>query len=219
MFFTDKKPNHRHGGLLSWAHPSGSRPLEDICTSSVAPGSFWHAAEGAVFTHQCRANWGADWPEGQWRRAASRAVLLSNPVMDTHVGVGSWPKVPEVLWQLMGHDEAGALVLFFCPWGCCRVYQSVRGYWLQHTSSVNCLRYTTAPCQPTHTLIRKKIFKRYWPTGILCLRKEKRYFFPFLFNLNTWIKHECIEPICCEQSTNDLNTMCKWCPMKPWKHA
>lgn len=86
-----KQPNHRHEGLLSWAHPSASRPLEDICTSSVAPCSFWHAAEGEGITHQRRANWGADWPEGQWRRAASRAALLSNPVMDTHMGAGGWP--------------------------------------------------------------------------------------------------------------------------------
>lgn len=27
---------------------------EDICTSSVAPGSFWHATEGTGFTHQHR---------------------------------------------------------------------------------------------------------------------------------------------------------------------
>lgn len=40
VLLADKTPNHRRGGLLSWAHPSGSRPVEDICTSSVAVGSF-----------------------------------------------------------------------------------------------------------------------------------------------------------------------------------
>lgn len=34
-------------------------------------------------------------------RAVSRAVLLSNPVMDTHVGAGSQPGVSEVLQRLM----------------------------------------------------------------------------------------------------------------------
>lgn len=53
------------------------------------------------------------------------------------MGAGSWPAVSEVLWQLMGHDEAGAPVSVFCPRGCWRVYQNVRGSWLQHTSGVN----------------------------------------------------------------------------------
>lgn len=139
-FSPTKTQNHRHGGLLSWAHPSGSRPLEDICTSSVAPGPFWHATEKAGITQRCRANWSVDWPKGQWRRAASGAVLLSSQVMDTHVADASWPGVPEVLQQLMGHDEAGALVSFLCPLGCWSLYQNVRGCWLQHTSGVNFLQ-------------------------------------------------------------------------------
>lgn len=174
-FLTDKNPNHRHGGLLSWAHPSGSRPLEDICTSSVAPGSFWHAAEeqasptrtGPIEVQIDQR----DSEEGQPAGQRSCQMLLSDPVMDTHVGAGSWPTVSEVLQQLMGHDEAGALVSFFCPWGCWRVYQNVRGSWLQHTSGVNCLRYTTAlPCLSTHP--REKIFK--WRTRKGKGRKKNR---------------------------------------------
>lgn len=71
-------------------------------------------------------------------------ALLSHAVTDARVGAGSWPTFLEVLLQLMGHDEAGALVQFFCPRGCFGVYQNVRGPGLQHTSGVNCLRYTTA---------------------------------------------------------------------------
>lgn len=43
-------------------------------------------------THQTRANWGADWPEGQWRRAASRAALLSNAPVRSSDGhpCGGW---------------------------------------------------------------------------------------------------------------------------------
>lgn len=54
MFPKWQNPKPQAWGLLSLVHQSGSRPLEDICTSSVAPGSFWHATEGPGFTHQRR---------------------------------------------------------------------------------------------------------------------------------------------------------------------
>lgn len=139
-----KNPNHRHGGLLSQAHPSGSRPLEDICTSSVAPGSFWHAAEGAGITHQHWADWGADWPWGQWRRVASRGVLLSNPVMDTHTGAGGWPVISKVLWRLMGHDEASAPVFIPLSLGMlevvseCQELLAIAHFWCQLPRIYNC---------------------------------------------------------------------------------
>lgn len=196
MFLTDKNPNHRHGGLLSWTHPSGSRPLEDICTSSETPGSFWHVTEGASITHQCRANWGADWPQGQWRRAASRAELLSNPVMDTHVAAATWPAVSEVLQQLMGHDEASDQVSFLCPWGCWRVYQNVRGSWLQHTSGVNSLRYNYPSSALTYIHGGKNALQSHASIkGVLYEKKTMNLLF---FVQPQYTKREkSTNPICC----------------------
>lgn len=90
----------------------------------------------------------------------------------------------------MGHDEAGALVSFFCPWGCWRVYENVRGSWLQHTSGVNCLRYTTDSSLPTHTLKGREIFRN---TQVVLYVQEKNNilflstFFELQYMNKTWM--------------------------------
>lgn len=98
---------------MSWAHPSGSRPLEDICTSSVAPGTFFDMRQ------ENRLHPPAPEPIEvqieQWKRSTlvgqrSRQAALPHPMMDG-------PVFSEVLQQLMEHDEAGAPVALLLSLG------------------------------------------------------------------------------------------------------